>query len=626
MVVFLLLLSACSDSGILLPNVESEDEAVIQTIAAGTILQPGDEMPLAVFMADGSRATVQDVSWLDVRLYSADGSLAADLRILAEDLADLDEIVIPEGIAAGYYDLSAGLYRQDELIVELNEALFITPDVFGLSGISIYPSQFEPNSQGILQAGIRIPAGSSIDPFIVWRFDGAVAAYGLLSEGYDEVRLDSPSVNGVYSLRVDVYPIAPSDGRPYDFPSRRAQSAEIVVSDEIPARPYELQNPSSYFSLLRLNGSVRDIGARMDLQQSPASFRTEGIQPELEIVDGRLGYSLTGGTIFYVGSPVVPFRHGGLAPFTVTFRGRFAAPEDESVHEEFLYSQAQEDFLDISAQDGLLTAKLKYSGVEYAFPVSRSVLPDGEYVRLSFSLLEENGWVYGMWQVNGILISVSSWEIEDFSEGDVAGPVSSRSEYIRMLGLSRIGKGISGMLEEFGVFFRNPAGEAGINAYEFNRMMELQYGGQLIYAKSFLTQPEDVRLSGPAVVSGGYMQLSPGAEVRLPMALFSGTDIIFELSLADSDEGSASASVMLEDEDGARSLPIDLAESTSLQAGVESGRLVLRQGRRDLGAAGAGAALVIQNDSRSRAVLNLKHVLARHVSGGNSGNLWVGAD
>ncbi|AFG38769.1 hypothetical protein Spiaf_2745 [Spirochaeta africana DSM 8902] len=610
----ILLAAACSDAGMLMPNLDRQAEVTINPGRRGAIVRAGEPVSVELQVAPNSRIAEGPAPVLQVRLYDADGEEIARQEMSENVLgsASLPDMLLPDDLEDGYYELRYRLYQQERLVASTVRPIFLESAEYSLSGISVYPSRFEPDSQGILQLGIQ-QSGAAADPFIVWRFDGGVKAFGLLSEGMDEVQVQSPERDGVYTVRVDVYPAPPPDGVPFEFAGPRQQRGEVVVSSNQAARSYELQPRDSYYSLLRLNGNLRDIGMRNEAARTAGHFTMSGGGvAQLVIEQGRLGHRIPPDEYLQTTRAIFPGSGENAAPFTVTFRGRFgeAAEREDWIHTE------GGPYVQLYSEAGQLHAVV---GAERSrFSVQRSIIPADESVQWSFSYLVEGDTAYGMWLINGILIGVDSrpvpagTAVEHRPEGDE--------------GRTRIAAGVTGVLEEFGVYYRNSLHQPSINTGEFRRAMELQYPHTLIFAESFAGQEAEILGEQEVAARGAVLRIAPGESVQLPDVFFRSSDVIFELLFSDPDPaGYGMVQIQgLDESASAEELQVPLQQDMQLRIGREDDQLIVRgqPEQRVQVSAVRGVSVTITNRSDSDVVLGLRHVLARHAERSSSVSIF----
>ena len=105
-------------------------------------------------------------------------------------------------------------------------------------------------------------------------------------------------------------------------------------------------------------------------------------------------------------------------------------------------------------------------------------------------------------------------------------------------GVTRFGhesSGFTGLVEEFGVYFRDEQDRLSIDDGLFQRAMESTYASRLAYAQGFegLFLPDELETVGRVTVRAGELVLEPESSVYFPAFLFQDEDLIVEVTLGD---------------------------------------------------------------------------------------------
>ncbi|GAB6089307.1 hypothetical protein JCM12856_09000 [Spirochaeta dissipatitropha] len=621
-----------------MPNVQPSKDLEIVTSEPGVTYMPGSSLRVIISNDQPNRSLSEEGFLLDVRLFDASQEELSSIQFAGDDLDELPDIGLPSDTLPGYYEMRYRLYQNDRLVISHVQPFFVGYADFSLNGISVYPSILEPDSQGIMRVDIQFDTAVEDqegnrpeDLYLVWRLDSSTVHQGLLSEGADEIRIRSPEREGNYSVQVDVYPAAPEEGGQFSFRSvnRLDPAPRVTVLKDPKPRSYELQPTSSYYSLLRLNGNLRDIGQRM--QSGNEQFRPEsGVEPQLVIYNDRLGHDFDGSDQLYTDDYVLP--PGYVDPFTVTFRGRFDIPDGPEAEETWLRASHGSWSAALTGDYELLRAEIGWHNpIEFTAP--RQIIPDDTQVQWSFSYLVEGSVAFGMWTVNGMLLHVDS---VDLPSGFISDSVQSETGVLQRP-VSRIGGGVIGILEEFGVFYREDELPS-IDTGSFRRAMELLFPHTLIFADSFTGSTErleDYDFSEGVTSGGGFLHIPAGASVRLPSVFFRNADIILELLFAENPEDESSY-LLLQAADAMNTVhayEIPLKQKMQLHVSREGRVFTLEQtaDSQDIETAGvamdaaavAGMEYVpdslsvsaeVVNNSGTDAVLRMQHVLARHSS------------
>ncbi len=123
------------------------------------------------------------------------------------------------------------------------------------------------------------------DPYIRWSKDGVSFAEGKLSDGFDKVVWTAPRVEGAYSISAEVFPSAPSKGVSYPFNASSSQGLKVMVIAPPGGSGNDFVDSLSFYSLLRLDGALDDVGTR------PRSAQPQAIgSPALDTYSSGFGY------------------------------------------------------------------------------------------------------------------------------------------------------------------------------------------------------------------------------------------------------------------------------------------------------------------------------------------------
>lgn len=312
------LLGSCSGEFSLLSTGVMEPQALIETIPNGRIVSPGSTVPLAVRIpAEMETAGTAPDSML-VELRTAESTLIASTT-LSEDVLLAEQIpplALPRAVEDGLYTFIFKLYNGPTLAQENSVMFFITNETYSLGGITSYPPSLYPGATGILEALLGdIPESS--DPFLVWKTGDEPFAYGPVREGFSEVEWAAPKTEGVYRVRLELYPTAPSDGTLFPFTSPLYIDTEIFVTKKPPESGTELSDGTQYAHLFHFRGDLRNEGTGTPSEPDPGTvFGRPGFAKSTDI----FGYAFDGASGFSFPASLLPVHDGTLQPFTLELR------------------------------------------------------------------------------------------------------------------------------------------------------------------------------------------------------------------------------------------------------------------------------------------------------------------
>ncbi len=487
-----LLLGACGGSSLL--SQDPEAEITIRSAVDGQTLSASDAIVLS---AAGGAGPQPDR--LAVSISSADGAAAGDAAI--DDLqrgVDLRVSLSPFDLRPGEYRAHFTLQSGGAAVAEKSLAFFVGPAAARMNGIESRPPIICTGAQ--VELSVDLAAVQGIDPFLRWTENRRTFASGLASSGGARVSWQAPREPGVYTIRVEMFPVAPAGGADFPFTSSLRATTELYVS--APARVQSLGPAESYWMLYDLDGSLGD-STRDSLEAAPVGV--------VEPVAGAdvFGYRLAAPSGIRIARSLVPEEP--LPGFTVSIG---LALSEVVPGARILTSAGDPPLLSIMVgQDGSPTAILSCAAGESVLPSGLAPLHAGDRHHLDLSFVGAEGRWFAMWFVDGEPGAVAAL-------GD--GPwlaASGRGETL-------IGGpgGITGVVDELGVFRAGPDPEV------FSRAMSLRYGDSLLLADGFDGSRLDSRYQadGQVSVSLGRLVLAPGSSVELELAGPAEGEIVLE--------------------------------------------------------------------------------------------------
>ena len=523
----LLALASCGDSAIFLAPVDEPAKVRVETIEAGVILAPGSEVSLRVardpvFIGDPESADRLLVEILDV-----DGVLLGEQIYESVDQADeLPPLLLPE-LGEGLFILRTTYLDGDEVIATEDVPFFISSGQFMLLGISSFPATLYPGSTGLLSLNLDVPLGS--DPYIEWYLDDELIRNGLLTETGTTMEIQVPGESGAYTVRVNLFPTVPSLSEGL-VPAVVTYATELLVSTESLLDQSDLTPERNYFALYHFLGDVRDSGARTTLFESASlGIRTLG-DPTLAVDSDIFGYRLDGDDGFELDGFVLPVRDGRLSPFSLSFRLRL----DELtglVHLAGIES-GDRTFLELDIEaDGRLVLGLE-DGAVRAVSGGRTIEAGATSV-ITVTILPVEDVTIVQFYVDGV--AVLSETVEWDTRTLVLPEPSAVAEdgWMALPGTARIAGGLVGIIDEFGIYFRDDGDQPSPDTGIFRSAMEEIHGEKLVYAEGFEASdlPDAIQVDGEAQVDTGRLILGSGAAALFPVFGFSSEELFVTVSV-----------------------------------------------------------------------------------------------
>jgi hypothetical protein len=333
------LLSESERSSLYALTIASSEGAAI---ADGSVVNAGTQVTVSVAKKSGA----SDPAVLDFSLVRQDGSTSAALRfvtaageagkarsssVAAKSVlrieGKLEGFAIPDGLEAGSYQFVVAISAPDGSVLQQETMpIFIGSAKPVIDSASVFPPSVELGASVLLgltvswlslDSAVVSAAGNKVanDPWIKWSKDGSVFAEGLQSAGFDKVVWTAPRIEGAYSIRAEVFPVAPAKGASFSFKAAANQVLRVMVIPATGGNGSDFADPLAFYSLLKLNGSFDDSGTRPRSVQ-PRAFGS----PALDIYSSGFGYRLGARSGVAIPGLMPPSASGRLAAFAVLVR------------------------------------------------------------------------------------------------------------------------------------------------------------------------------------------------------------------------------------------------------------------------------------------------------------------
>ncbi|NBF41224.1 MAG: hypothetical protein GVY14_12505, partial [Spirochaetes bacterium] len=406
--------------------------------------------------------------------------------------------------------------------------LFVVPDpaAYAISGIAIYPPSLAPERRGVLQASISAPEGARA--WLRWRLEDEVINEGYLSDGADQITLQGPASSGAYSLSLDLFP----HGRPpagYTGPAPVTQQTRLFVRTAGDSANRVLGPPGSYFALYHFDGSTEDSGVGGEVTGGRPIEADPIGSAKLRVSDRLFGYELDGGSGFEVSGLIVPFRGDALSPFSLNFRLR----ADELANGvRILTIDASDSGFSLVLrvdEDGTPMLELGRGDAVAESSPREPLFAVGEPLDLSIAVIPGRQATRVRWYANGRYVSESRLAL-------VFPAPEPGAEWNRRPGSTRLGgsDGFVGIIDEFGVYFRDSAGEPAVYSDMYRDARRRELGSTLLYAEGFDSEalPVNTTARGRVRSEQGVLILGEGARLTLPPLALDGDALVAEIESA----------------------------------------------------------------------------------------------
>jgi hypothetical protein len=514
-------LLSCGGEGLsLFPRSEASDLSIAGP-ADGAVYT--STQPLALKIETSDPAGHPDLE-VQVTLFSAAGDSVWEQRLTSpapnEDLG----LQLPE-IPAGRYELEIVVRQNGEQVERHTATIFSVRERPRIAGIDSFPPLITASAPVQLSADIAADPGS--DPWLRWTWRGKTIAQGSASSGTTAVLWTAPADDGVYTVTLELFPVAPPEVAGYSFRSSIAMSTDIYVSAAGAAARDELGPASSYLSLFHLQADLADAAAAArDLKRLAIPIGSPRIVP---VGDG-FGYRLAGGDGFRVPWPVLPVEEGNLAPFTLSV-GIMIPPEQLTGADSIVTMTAGDVTLTLELGPGTSPelAVAMPGSPRLVIPSGIESLAQGQRYLVSVSVEPRQGGLSVRWFTDGRQNSQTN--------ASLLVPLLREEGSAVVVG----GSGFAVVIDELGVYYRDEAGRTATDPTLFRAAMRKLHGDRLLFADGFdgMFLPGGFITSGKTALSAGRLTLQPGAAIELPPIQFPTEGLSIELVLDSSSESTA---------------------------------------------------------------------------------------
>jgi hypothetical protein len=493
-----ILLNACGGAAFLSP--EPEPQVILRSAANGQTVVATDPI---VFAVAGAGAVQPER--VTVEVLTAEGAVAG-VTSIDHPAADTDLSLDLSFLAGqpGQYQARFTLRSADAVLDEKSLVFFVAPGVTRVNGIESRPSIIYAGATVDLSVELASTVGS--DPFLRWTANGRPFAAGLASQGGSSVTWTAPRDPGVYTIGVEVFPVAPSEGSGFAYPSSVRTNTELYVTES--RRGGGLGPAASYWMLYGLDGTLRDA--------TRTTVEAEAVGTIEPAASGEnVGYRIMPPWGLRIPRSIVP-PDGARAGFTVSIG---LTPTEVRPGARILYSGRGPRTLSIVVgADRSPEARLKSESGEITLPSGLAALAGGDSSQIDLTFVPNGTGGVFMWFLDGepgavnVLDSAPVFPGPD-GETLVGGP-----------------GGLPAIVDELGVYARGADGKPGPDPGIFARAMRSIHGDALLLADGFDGTRLDsaYKVVGDAVVSLGRLVLAPGASIEVALPRPNGSEIVLE--------------------------------------------------------------------------------------------------
>nr|MDA3810256.1 hypothetical protein [Spirochaetaceae bacterium] len=523
--------SSCSDVSDFL--FETEQNIQIRSIDSGYILKGGESFPVTI---EYDREIVPDE--FSVTIFDDSGTFRGE-TILEFPLIEgkfETSLLVPDELPQGKYIFHIRVFESGKEI-SFKEVIIFKSDK-DLSITQLYSLPHQTLSNKIVQISAEIKSSLTIDPFLRWSLNGLILKEGYLSEGLDSLNWLSDEENGLYSIKLEVFPEscdASLQSSVFDF-------AEIIVSDQFAGETGSLTPDDLYSLLFHFSGDLKlanDLGFEV--------VESGELQPES--IDNRLGYSFTEQTGLFISGESLPVRSGQITPFSIS--GRVLIPGIFTGGNLITISESQKPILSLSIDNS------GYLDLLINGELSKSRFTLFEMTDFTLSIIPDENGIGVRWFYNGIAGG------SDFLQTNFKEIIS---EQMVVLGGSETLSGADVFIDELGIFTGKQE-QSSVDGNQFVRVKKHLLGDNFIAADGFDSIEKD-----------GFLKVLPGDVVLLDTFVKSINDTDFVISFPERSPENLSDSweLFLTDQDGVSLFSFtdrDVVKETDLITGFVSEKI-----------------------------------------------------
>ncbi|MCX7028801.1 MAG: hypothetical protein NTU62_01620 [Spirochaetes bacterium] len=514
----LALLSCGGDGLTLFPRSAASDLSIVGP-EDGSVLTSAQPLALQIGTADPAGHPDLEVQ---VTLLSATGDSVWEQRFTSPALNEDLGLQLPD-LPVGQYRIEVVVFQDGTQVERHTATIFAVRERPRIAGIASFPPLITASSPVLLSAEITADAGS--DPWLRWTWRGKTIAQGSSSSGTAAVLWKAPADDGVYTVTLELFPVAPPAGPGFSFRSSIVMSTDIYVSAAGATARDELGPASSYLSLFHLQADLADAAAAArNLERAAIPIGSPRIVP---VGDG-FGYHLEGGAGFRVPWPVLPVEDGNLAPFTLSAGIR---PEQLTGADRIVTATAGTlaFTLGLGTDGSPELAIAAPNSPRLSIPSGAPSLAPGRRYLVSVSVMPRQDGISVRWFVDGRQVSETTASLllpQTGAEGSAV--VGGES-------------GFAAVIDELGVYYRDDAGRPATDPTLFRAAMRKLHGDRLLLADGFdgMFLPTGFIGSGKTALGSGNLTLSPEAAIELPPIRFPAEGFSLELALGGDSERTA---------------------------------------------------------------------------------------
>jgi len=457
-IIFSLVFISCGDNNLLMTLSDSENAVKVKTsINSGVVLDPDLNESIDISLEYDETVVIPvklEISFLDKQ-----GVEIGEPQLIEGDALNkpLPSISLASP-SESQYSIRLRVFDNDEIIIkEEIVPFFYSRENLSIRGLTPYPNVFTPGGQGLIFIDADGPDGS----WVRWSIDNEIIAEGYFHEYEEGFIWKAPLLEGVYGLRMELFPEEPlyTKNGTFSFVSPIKSELEVFVTSVRENNPMDLYPPESYSTLIHFTGLVSDEGTNFN------NIGTIGF-PVIKRQEDKFGYYLHNGSGYILDGNVLPVIDNTLLPFSITF-----AYNIDSKQMDASFLRIADDhkslFLIKTDSSGFIVSEFFQSKAYLKY--STKISPE-KYNEITLSVIPVDGFITFLWYGDGSLLSSKTFEfINNIPVGNFKTIISGEN-------------GFEGLLDEFGVFTKDEKARNNVDNFIFSRKSYRKYNSDKIIA------------------------------------------------------------------------------------------------------------------------------------------------
>jgi hypothetical protein len=553
----MLLMAGCGSETFLFPMRKEISDFEIKTFESGKVLFPGDGLPIEITTADSQKDKSMD---LLIAVFTSLGAKVWESRLTAMVVNEpLPTVQLPD-LKPGQYRLELSLSSSGTELNKKTVVFFSSGQTLRITGIKSFPAGITVSSSVLLKADLEAPVDA--DPYLRWSWRGKTIAEGSAAKGFRSILWSAPAEEGIYTVTLELFPIAPMGVADIPYRSSLSMSTDIYVSTGKTLVPIELGPDGSYYALYHFRADLLESGTA-----EKKTVKTDAAPlgaAEIVATDYGFGYRLHDGAGILI--PWSVFPAGAKRPFTVSLSVRLEASDGGM---RLLHIENRDGSISFSLDtDASLSPHLVIS-----IPGSSLVVP-------SDAVMEKDK--RHLLSVSIVPIAESGFSVQWFVDGEQTAQAAASFPFPELKddGKAVIGgdAGFKGTVDEFGVYIKDEKGKDSPDPSLYRKEAERTRGDALVLAEGFdgVSLPPGFAVRGtetPALPVLGSLSIAPATTLELPPVKIGDAGIDAGIRLGEGSAQEAVLAIRFKGEDETALETRISARGGSIEFSIKDGRI-----------------------------------------------------